>query len=156
MNSNPILNREIVTRWNGVAQAAERNEHGKSYKTKLIHTNKNKLFWHCWIQSKSSIMSQTYSKNILFVKLFHTSSKKIAKKNFLLRFAFNFFPDLRVTIKFCGRKSAKLSVTGLTKRETKKCQLLPLCRMRQPCSRKIECLNTIPFARNPGTHAAPL
>ena len=44
MNSNPILNREIVTQWNGVAQAAERNKLGKSLKTKLIHTSKNKLF----------------------------------------------------------------------------------------------------------------
>ena len=187
MNSNPILNREIVTRWNGVAQAAERNELGKSY------TSNNKFFWHCWIQSKSSIMSQTYSKNTLFAKgtnlvkatqvtinFFDTvgyranlaschkhtarihclrnyfipvpkapQAKKIANKYFLLRFAFNFIPDLRVAIKFCGWKSAKISVTGLTKRTTKNCKLLPLCRMRQPCSRKIECLSTIPFARNP-------
>ena len=117
MNSNPILNREIVTRWNGVAQAAERNE-------------------------------------LVFAKLFHTSvkgaaGKKIEKIYFLLRFAFNFLPELRVKIKFCGWKSTKLSVTGLTKRATKNWKLLPLCRMRQPCSRKIECLSTIPFARNP-------
>jgi len=30
MNSNPILNREIVTPWHGETQAAERNALGKT------------------------------------------------------------------------------------------------------------------------------
>jgi len=96
MNSNPILNREIVTPWHGEAQAAERNEIGKSWKTKLIHKSNNRFFWHYWIQSISSITTTKIQQEYIICGIISPKirmrcrPKKLHIIYFLLKFAFNF------------------------------------------------------------------
>jgi len=78
--------------------------------------------------------------------------KKTQIIHFLLRLAFNFLADSRVQFRFCGWKSPKLSVSGLTKRTTKNwnCFHYGACvNHGLSLDPSIQCFSTLPFARNP-------
>ena len=119
MNSNTVLNREVVTPCHGENRAAESVNLNK--KTKPIHLSNNSLFRHYWIQSIGKIQHD-HKNTARILHLWHyiiqdpkaLQAKKIAH-NFVLKFALNFLADLAV------ENRQKLRVTGLIERATRNC-----------------------------------
>jgi len=107
MNSNPILNREIVTLWHGEAQAAERNKLGKSKQTKLIHTSNNRPFDIIGYRANpASCHKNTATIHRLWQ--YFIQDPKAPQAIFLfkvLNFYSNLLADLRVQFRLCGWKT---------------------------------------------------